>query len=141
MSINNRSLSASQQCVEIHKTLGATATGVTTLIAMVPYQAQAVAGAIKVFGLSGAPQYSLSVIRTVAAGLTSFGLGATVTPPDGATYASGFSLTAGASILLQAGDLLAINSGVANTAITGGQLTLVLKPLQDVKTYFNAVVS
>jgi hypothetical protein len=141
MSVNNRSLSPSQQCEVLHRNLGATATGVTTLIALVPYQAQVVAGGMKVFGLSGTPVYSFSVIRTVAAGLTSFGLGATVTAADGATFALGISFTAGASVLLQAGDMIALNSGVANTAITGGQLALAIKPLQDVKTYFNVVIS
>ncbi len=141
MAIQNRDMAPPQACVEYHKTLGATATGVTTLVGLVPYQAQVVAAGIKIFGLSGAPVYSLNLLRTVAAGLTSIGLGATVTPPDGATYVTGFSITLGATVPVQAGDIVMINSGVANTAITGGQLTVVLKPLQDVKTFFGSQVS
>ncbi len=141
MAIVNRDLAGSEQCHVIDKTIAALATGVTTLISMVPFPAVVVAGSLKAFGLSGSPVYSVNLLRSSAAGLTLVGLGATITAIDGATFPQGISFTLGATVPIQQGDVLMINSGVANTAVTGMQLTLVIKALQDVRSYFNVQVS
>ena len=139
MAVFNRDLAPSEQCQVIDKNTGAVlATGATLLISMVPYPAQVVAASLKAFGLSGAPVYSLNLLRSVAAGSTLIGLGATLTATDaGVTLAQGFSITLGATVPIQAGDILMINSGVANTASANLQVSVVIKALQDVRTYFN----
>lgn len=142
MAIVNRDLDPSQQPRVLHTIVGALATGITTLIALVPNSSQLVAAGLKAFGLSGSPVYSLNVLRATADGPTLIGLGATVTAVGGLSAAvQGFSITLGATVPLQRGDLIILQSGAANTAVTGLALTTVFKPLQDVQTYFGAQIS
>lgn len=141
MAIVNRDLDSSQQPVLVNKEIGAIATGVTSLIALIPNSCQVVAAGLKAYGLSGSPQYSLNLLRTFAAGPTLIGLGATVTASLGlSSVVQGFSITLGATVFAEAGDVLMLNSGGSNTAATGVSVTAVLKPLQEVKTYFGASV-
>jgi hypothetical protein len=142
MAIVNRDLDPSQQ-VQVHcVALGAVATGVTTLVALVPNSCTVVAAGLKAFGLSGAPQYSLSVLRATSLGPTSISLGATLTAVGGlSAVVQGFSISLGASTPLQGGDVIIMQSGVANTAIATGVLTVAFKPLQDVQTYFGSSIS
>lgn len=138
MAIVNRDLDVSQQPKVIHTTIGALATGITTLVALVPNACAVVSAGLKAFGLSGSPQYSLNVLRATTNGPTLIGLGMTLTGVGGLSAAAqNFTLIgAGASVPLQMGDVLMLNSGVSNTAVTGLILTTVLQPLQDVQTYF-----
>lgn len=141
MAIVNRDLDSSQQPAVVYKEVGALATGVTTLIALIPNSCQVVAAGLKAYGLSGAPQYSLSLFRATTNGPTLIGLGATVTAVGGLSAAfQGFSITLGATVFAETGDVLCINSGVSNTAVTGLSVAVALKPLQDVKTYFGQSV-
>lgn len=136
MAIVNRDLDVTQQPYSVTTVAGAVATGITTLVHLVPNPSQLVAAGIKAFGLSGSPVYSLNVLRATADGPTLIGLGATVTAVGGlSAVVQGFSIT-GMTNPLQTGDVLMLNSGAANTAVTGLVLTTVFKPLQDVKTYF-----
>lgn len=142
MAIVNRDVDVSQQARVVTTVAGAVATGVTTLVALVPNSCQVVVAGMKAFGLSGAPVYSLNILRATVNGPTLIGLGATVTPAGGlSALVTGFSITLGATTPLQTGDMLVLQSGVANTAVTGLILTTVFKPLQDVQTYFGAQIS
>ncbi len=142
MAIVNRDLDVSQQPRQVIAVAGAVATGITTMVALVPNACLVVAAGIKAYGLSGSPVYSLNVLRATAAGPTLLGLGATVTAVGGlSAVVQGFSVTLGATVPLQMGDVLMLNSGGANTAVTGLILTTVFKPLQDVQTYFGAQIS
>ena len=136
MAVLNRDLAPSQQTTVIYRSYGAIATGVTSPVALIEAPCQVVSGALKAFGLSGATVYSLNIYRINSAGATTIGLGATLTALSGVTFAQGISFTLGATVLLQAGDLLTLNSGVANTAVTDLHLTVITKALQDVKTFF-----
>ena len=142
MAIVNRDLAPSQQCSVVGAALGAVATGVTSLIALIPNSCQVIAAGLKAYGLSGSPQYSLNLLRTFTAGNTLIPLGATLTATGGTTnVVQSFSLTLGATVFAEAGDVLMLNSGVSNTAVTGLVVSVVLKPLQDVKTYYGVSAS
>lgn len=136
MAIVNRDLAPSQQVRVVDRNFGAVATGVTSVVCLVEAPSQVVAGAVKAFGLSGAPVWSLQILRAVAGGLTTIGLGATVTLAEGTTYVQGISFSLGATNLLQTGDEVIVTSSVANTAALSAQVTLALKATQDVKTFF-----
>lgn len=140
MAISNRDLSSEQQARTIDRVVSPLATGVTTLLFVADNPCQVVAGAIKAFGLSGAPQYSFNILRAVNNGLTLIGLGATVTAVEGTTLPQGVSFTLGATQLMQTGDSLVVNSGVANTASNTLAVSVAVRPLQDIKTFFGASV-
>lgn len=142
MSIANRDLDPSERVLVYDQGLGAVATAVTNIVAVVPFSCQVVAASLKAFGLSGSPVYSLAVLRPTPTGFTNLGLGATVTGVEGATSAyQGFSLTLGATQLLQTGDCIALQSGAANTASASVLISVVVKALQDIKTYWGASIS
>jgi hypothetical protein len=138
MGISNRDLNPDLQVRVENRSLGAVATGVTTTLFIAESPCQVVSGAIKAYGLSGAPVYSFNILRALAAGATGIGLGATITALEGSTNAiQGVSFTLGATVSLQTGDVLMVNSGVANTASANLLVSVVVKSLQDIKTYFN----
>lgn len=139
MAVVNRDLDPSSQVRVEHFHFSAVATGVTSLVAVVPNACQVVSAGVRAYGLSGAPVYSLNILRATTAGPTLLGLGATVAPAAAAGLSgavAGVSITLGATQALQAGDVLVLNSGVANTAAAQLLLTVAFKPLQDVQTYF-----
>ena len=66
MAVINRTKDASEQRVTFDFAAGAFATGVTAIIAQVPYPCTLESGQIAAFGLSGAPNYALTVNRFIA---------------------------------------------------------------------------
>lgn len=139
MSIIDQNLDSSVRKELQTVVIGALATGVSSILAVVPYNAILQGVNVAAFGLSGAPVHSLSVYRN-AGGLTSVGLGLTLTVQTfGTSGAIGYSI-APPGVSLLAGDLLVQLSGVANTAITGEVLGLVWRSLDDVRVYTNSIV-
>lgn len=138
MALLNRDQAPSEQIRMVDARYAAFATSVTNIICMVENQQQVVAAAVRAFGLSGSPVYSLGILRSAGSALTLIGLGATLTATDGGvTLHQAFSLTLGATNLLQAGDMICVQSGGANTASATSVFTVAVKKLQDVQTYFN----
>ena len=144
MGIVNRSLDASEQEKVFQVTAGAVATGVSGIICTVPWPCTVVEGQIAAFGLSGAPAYALVVNRFIAGtGFTAItiAVGTSNTPPAFGTSGVGISgmvLPAAGSTLLNllANDVLLYQSSVSNTAVTGLNISVVLKPIQDLKANF-----
>jgi hypothetical protein len=91
-----------------------------------------------VTGLSGAPNHSVWLQRFVAgAGVTSIVFGASMASVAFATSGGqSFTLAAGVTFQLQAGDLLMLSTAAANTASTSTVVTLVLRQLQDIVSDF-----
>jgi hypothetical protein len=140
MGIANRDKDASEVNYVLDQEFGAYATGVTGMIGLVPSPGQLLELKVAGLGLSGAPTYALDILRWTSAGATVITL-ATVTLAGafglsggaiGATFAANSSLAA-----VQAGDLLLVRSGVANTAVTHLAVATVIKATQDIKKTFD----
>lgn len=115
------------------------ATGTTLTMFMVPFPCTVQSGSIYSQGLSGAPQIGVFVNR-FAAGITSMGIGISnmVLTAFGTSGVQGLSglAPAGSTLLnLQTGDLLVVQTSVANTAITQLVVELVVKKTQDIVSY------
>lgn len=142
MAIVNRTLDASEQRKVMSVNAGAVATGVSGVIGVVPWASVLEAGQLTAFGLSGAPTYALVLNRfIVGAGFTAITIAVGTSNVPSAFGTSGsraMVLPASGSTLLnlQANDVLLYQSGVADTAVTGLNISLVLKPIQDIKTQF-----
>lgn len=142
MAIVNRTLDPSEQKKVYSASAGAVATGVTGIVAYVPGPAILNAGSIAAFGLSGAPNYSLIVNRfVVGAGATAITVGTGTSNVPSAYGTSGsFQMVlaaAGSTLLqLQANDVIMYLSGVASSAVTGLNVSVVLQPIQDIKLQF-----
>lgn len=146
MAVINRTLDQSQQRFTMNAQAGAVATGVTGILGIVPTPCVLEAGQIAAFGLSGAPSYQLTVQRfIVGTGITAITIGGANVPPAFGTSGlavSGVSLNAAGSTLnnLLPGDVIMYLSGVANTAVTGLAVSLVMRPIQDIKKWFGGLV-
>lgn len=138
MAIVNRDLDSSQQRETYVSTIAPTATGLTYLLAVVPFPAQLIAVQQTAVGLSGAPNHSLWLNRfVVGSGITTMIFGnSIVVTANGTSGPQGFSLATAASFLLQAGDVLLLSTAAANTAAASVAVTTVVKALQDYKTSF-----
>jgi len=142
MAIQNRTLDPAEQRKVYEVAAGAVATGVTGIVAYVPYPCLLDAGSIAAFGLSGSPNYSLVVNRfIVGAGVTAITVAVGTSNVPSAFGTSGaFQMVLPASgstlLQLQANDVLMYQSGVANTAVTGLSIGVVLRPIQDIKLQF-----
>lgn len=139
MGIINRDLGASQKkvCDELILPAGI-ATGVTNVLQLMPYDSILKGVNMSVFGLSGAPVYSLSILR-FAGGQTAIGLGLTLAPSAfGTSGPVGFSVVA-PGFSLMAGDLLLLTSGVANTAVASATVSVIYQGTADIKVYQNTV--
>lgn len=145
MAVVNRTLDSSEQRKIVEQSFGAIATGVTGIIAQIPYPCVLEKAQMAAFGLSGAPTYSLVVNRFIpGTGFTAITVGsANVVPAFGTSgvMVVGASLPASGSTLLNllANDVVMVQSGVANTAATGLSVNLVIRPLQDVKQHFGLI--
>lgn len=150
MAVVNRTLDPSEQRkvfeVVLPKVAGASftniGTGVTHILGMVPYASTLDAFQLGVFGVSGAPSYQLNVDRFIAgAGFTTIILATGTSNTPAAFGTSGVSsavLAASGSTLrnLLANDVLVITTGGSNAAANAVVGSVVLKPLQDIKTQF-----
>lgn len=146
MAILNRTLDTTEQRLVFEAVLPAAqlTSGVTSVVAVVPFPcvidyAQAVAN-----GLSGAPTWQLNVDRFIAGtGFTTIiiATGSSNTPPAFGTSGVGISgmvLVASGSTLrnLLANDQIMLTTGAANTAAKSGAVCVALRPIQDVIVQF-----
>ena len=139
MPIQNRDLSTSEQRVVFTQRIAAAVTGASYTVINVPYACELQAADFSAFGLSGAPAYKLHNFRWTAAGSTQIELG---TAPEIMAVATGISGPAaswsgiaslGSTLLqLQRGDLIQIESSVANTAALELNVSLVVKKSADI---------
>lgn len=145
MAIVNRTMDSSEQRKVLENLAGPTGTGATVIIGQVPWPCIVDAAQFAAFGLSGAPTAQLVVNRfIVGQGFTAFNLGsANVLPAFGTSgvLAVGASLPAAGSTLntLQTNDVILVQTGGANSAVTGLSVGIVLRPIQDVKKAFGLV--
>lgn len=148
MAVVNRTLDSSQQRFVIAAKAGAVVTGATGIIGLVETPSTLDAAQIAAFGVSGAPSYQLTIGRFIAGtGYTAIvvATGTSNTPPDfgvSGVPAAGMVMVASGSTLrnLLANDILMYTSGGANSAVTGLNISLVLRPIQDIKQYFGGLV-
>lgn len=148
MSIVNRTLDASEQrkVLEVSLVAAQLTNGVTTPIAVVPYPSVLDAGEIAMYGISGAPQFSLAVSRFIpGAGATSYVIAVgTSNIPLAYGTSGGWAMVLPASgstlLQLQANDVLIVNQpGGASAAAVSAVVALDLKPIQDIKIVFGQV--
>ena len=149
MAVINRTKDASEQRKTFAFSAGAFATGVTAIVAQVPYPCTLESGQIAAFGLSGAPNYALTINRFIAgAGATAIVVATGTSNVPSAFGTSGVAGTGASGIVMPWGstlmsllpnDVIMVTSGVANTAVTGLAITLVAKPVQDIKVHFGLV--
>jgi len=139
MAIVNRDLGTSQQRQELDfVTNSATATGVTLLGPIISSPCNLEAVAVAALGLSGAPEYSFSVLRYSAAGLTAIALGVSNIVIAAAAGASGSAqgwsgIAVGTTLCqLQRGDMLSIVSAGANTAAAKLAVKFVVRKTEDI---------
>ena len=141
MAITNRALDASEQRKLIEFGIGAVATGATLLVAQIPYASTLEAVKVSAQGLSGSPTYDLRVWRfIVGTGVTTIAGGATTLTgvAMGTSGAQSMVLAASGSTLLNLlpNDVITLTSGTANTAVTGLNVAVVIKAVQDIKISF-----
>jgi hypothetical protein len=140
--IKNTGLHVSEQRKELTAGAAAVATGVTGILSHVPWPCVVEAGQAAAFGTSGSPTVQFFINRfIVGSGITTIQIGSTsalVAYGTSGVLANGLSLpAAGATTLnLQANDVLMYQTGGANSAVTGLSLKLVVRPLQELRTYF-----
>ncbi len=141
MAIVNRTLDVSEQRKVFQQKLVAAecVNGFSGIICIAPYPATLDAGSIALFGISGAPQFQLSINRTGGAGATFVCAVGTSNIPlaHGSSGAFQMILPASGSTLLNvgAGDVI-MYAQTGGTGAAAGQvvMSLVLKPIQDIKT-------
>jgi hypothetical protein len=146
MAVINRTLDNSQQRFVVSAKAGATATGVTGIIGQIETPCVLDAAQMAAFGISGAPTVQLVINRfIVGTGFTAISVGgANAVPAFGTSgvMVAGASLNAAGSTLLNLipNDVIMYQTGAANAAVTGLVVNLVLRPIQDIKKYFNGLV-
>lgn len=154
MAILNRTEDFSEQRKVFEVTGGATPTGSTGFIAIVPYNCVIEAAQVAALGLSGAPNMAINVQRFIAGtGYTTFPVAIGTSNVLQSLGTSGLAVggsgmllvTTGASNvgntlgILLANDVLSWQTGVANSAVTGFSIGVVLRPLQDIKKHFGII--
>ena len=150
MAVVNRTLDASEQRKIISNSIASTSfliSGVTNHIGLVPWPGVIEAGQIAVEGVSGSPAYTLKVARFIAGtGFTVIVVGSSNAPVTFGTsggMASGLSLPAAGSTLLNvlANDLLILQTlGGTGAAAEKLSVSVVIRPIQDIKTHFGLSV-
>lgn len=145
MAIVNRTLDASEQRKVFQQKLVAAelVNGFSGIIAIAPYACTLDAGAIALYGISGAPQFQISVNRTGGAGATFvLAVGTSNIPlAMGTSGAWQMVLPASGSTLLNigAGDtIMYAQNGGTGAAAVQAMVSIVLKPIQDIKTQHGA---
>jgi hypothetical protein len=146
MAITNRDLDASQQkdsfswaySKNVH---GKTTinTGATFLVCMFPYAGVLQSVRSYGVGLSGSPSLDFKILRFAAGGTSiACSISSMIVNEFGTSGILGYSglAAAGSTLLLVApGDILAVQTGVANTAADSLLVQVVIKKTQDVLSY------
>lgn len=147
MGIINRNLSASEQRLVLQQEYAPTTlvTGATNVVTVIPTPCSLDFISYAAFGVSGSPTALFIVNRFIpGTGLTSFPLGSTSLVTAFGTsgvLASGVSIPVIGSTLtqLQTNDVLMLQMGGANSALTGLSVSVALRPLQDIVKLFNVL--
>lgn len=114
------------------------ATAQTFVVCNVPFPATLVSIEESVYGLSGTPTHSFWIYR-FAGGFTSIQVGASFNVTAFGTSGSlAHSLYAAATFPLLAGDQIALYCLGTNAAVASAQVSVVVKALQDYKTYWGS---
>lgn len=156
MGIVNRTLDVTEQKKNIYwsattgaGTSGPLVTGVTNIVAIVPWPSIFYGGQMAAYGLSGAPSYALALNRFIAGtGFTTWIL-ATGTSNLAAAYgtsgagsfgtslfgSSGIVCIASSSTLaiMQANDVITLTTGGTNASAISLAINLVIAPTADIK--------
>lgn len=146
MAIVNRDKDVSEQkeCIFYSSASGAGAsplvTGITKIIAMVPYPCTLQSIGVGAFGVSSAMQVAFSKQYYAGGGMTVVGIGISnlVLQNMGVSGQIGYSgLAVPGSTLLNfnMGDQLILTTSVANSACSDLLLNIVLKKVQDIVSY------
>lgn len=140
MAIVNRDNAQGQQMEQVTAKVAATAAAATYMLWQAPFPCEVREISQSANGLSGAPFHFIDIYRMAAAGLTTItGLHASLgVVAVGTSGPQGFSVIAPGSTLiqLQAKDILVLRTAVANTAVTDVAISLVVKKLQDIVSYY-----
>lgn len=144
MAITNQALDVSLAKKTVEFGFGALATGVTQIIWQVAYPCTLNAAQVAAFGLSGAPNVALLNNRFIpGAGLTVMTVAtgtSNVVVAFGTSGVGASGLNIGASFTqLLANDVLILQTGVANAAVTGLSGNIVITPIQDTTTYLGGL--
>lgn len=140
MGIVNRSMDVSeqQQVVELNRKLAAASEDHFIMHVPHPMQIQSVKAIAS--GISGSPEAQLELKRfVVGAGLTTISIGASLAVEAiGTSGPQSFSLPASGSSLLelQEGDVLNVATAGANSAADNLVVSVVVKSLQDIKSWY-----
>lgn len=157
MAIVNRAKDVSEQKDVISVKLGALVTGTSHLACALPSPGILAAIDVAADGVSGAPTWQFNLLRFIpGAGQTAIAVGVS-TLAVVAYGTSGIQQVAGSSMggypsalpalapqsstlaIVQAGDLLQIVTGGANTAVNSSVVSVVVKKTQDVLSQFGIV--
>lgn len=143
MAIVNRSLDASEQRKTFNfKWNAVVGTGATVVVGAVPYPSVIEGAQMAAYGLSGSPTWTLKIHRfIVGTGATYFAVSGAMSPSAFGTsgvQAAGLSLLASGNTLLNLlpNDVLMVETAGANSAVLSGALSVVLRPIQDIKANF-----
>jgi hypothetical protein len=149
MALVNRDKDVSEQKEVLQAHLGAVVTGASIMSVMIPYPAILDAIDVAAQGVSGLPTWQFNILR-FAGGLTAIAVGVSTLAvqtlgTSGVQQVAGFSavgvlpaLAPQSSTLavLQAGDVISIVSGGANSAVGESVVAVVIKKTQDVLSQF-----
>ena len=142
MGVVNKVLHSSEQRKTIDHAWKNVPTGATYIVGSVANGGVAEAVQYMAYGVSGSPTGFLTIHRFIAgAGLTVIPMGSTFALRDfgvSGVVAFGVSMPA-AGVTVLVNDLVMYTSGAANSAADQIELTIVMKPLENVRTYFGIV--
>lgn len=145
MAVTNRDLDASEQRLVVHRDFGAVPVTTNRNIFTAQFPVAVEQLLVAANGLSGAPTWTFKIDRfIVGAGLTtitgtSFIGQALTVQTIGTSGLQSVSLLSG--LQMNTGDVLKVTSSGANTAVADASVHVVVKALQDIKTYFGTIVS
>lgn len=137
MGLINRDKDTTEKQFPLTASLGLVSTGQTTPLTVVPFMSNLTAAQLAATGLSGSPNYSLWASRLLTAGITTFNVGASLVAANFGV-SGGQSFVCATGVTLNAGDVLYLNTAVANTAAYA-TVTLVLKALEDFRNTLGAL--
>lgn len=153
MAITNRDKDASEQRIQLGCDLGAYAATVGASVGVAysrnifaaPFPCTVEQVKVAASGISGSPSWQLEIDRfIVGTGLTtltgaSWVAGALAVQEIGTSGLQSVSILS--SLNLEKGDILKVTTSVLDAAVADGSISLVVKSLQDIKTYFGTAVS
>lgn len=141
MAVVNRTLDVTEQRKPFQVGLLSTdlVNGATKMICIAPFAGTLDAGQVAIWGISGAPNFSIAVTRNGAAGATFLACTGTSNPALAYGTSGVFQMVlpaAGSTLLnIGAGDILwAVQNGGTSAAAVTGHIAIVLKPIADIKT-------